>query len=268
MTMNIYQSLNKMINTIEEQLEEEIDYQELAKIMGTTKPMLERLFSLLCGLTLTEYIRKRRLSCAGVDLATTNLRVIDIAVKYQYDNPTSFSRAFTKFHGMKPSEVKKQKIDLKNFPKLYFEEMIRKHENISYDIVRKKKFTLYGVGIKTDDHNISKDAPIFFGKMKNKYEKKHGRIPYGMVSYEDRFKSDLYEYWILYDKKIEGFEKVEFPESKWLVFHIPSQEAEDIQKVSNKFYYEFLPSAKYHLRRLPELEYYYEDKTDFLIPID
>jgi len=268
MPMNIYQSLNEIINTIEEQLEEKIDYQALAKILGTTKPTLERLFSLLCGMTLSTYIRKRRLSLAAVDLITTNLRVIDVALKYQYENSTSFSRAFTKFHGIKPKDAKKQKLGLKNFPKLHFEEKIREYENIPYDIIRKQKFALYGVGMKTDDANISKDAPQFFSQMKKKYEKVYGRIPYGMVSYEERFQSDQYEYWILYDKEIPGFEKIVFPESNWLVFHMNTQNAKEIQRVSHQFYYEFLPSTKYHVRRLPELEHYYESQTDFLIPID
>lgn len=266
--MNIYKALNEITLYIENHLDEKIDYKDLAKILGVNQSSMECVFSLLCGITVTEYIRKRRLSCAGVDLVTTNLRVIDIALRYQYENPTSFSRAFTKFHGIKPTSARKNSKGLKNFPKIHFNESTIDNANISYDIVEKEKFTLYGVGMQTDDAHISKDAPAFFSKMNQKYNNKYGSIPYGMVCYEKRFCSDNYEYWILYDKKIPEFKKVPFPKSKWLVFHIPSQEAEDIQKVSHQFYFEFLPSAKYHLRTLPELEFYYEDKTDFLIPIE
>lgn len=266
--MNIYKALNEMIAYIEQHLDEKIEYEQLSKILGVDKEMTKRLFGLLCGITLSEYIRKRRLSAAGVDLINSNLRIIDIALKYGYENPTSFSRAFTLFHGVKPSEIRKNPKGLKNFPCLHFKENKVNQTDITYDIIKKDTFTLYGLGIKTDDNHISKDAPNFFSKMRKKYEMDHGPIPYGMVSYEQRFSSDNYEYWILYDKEIEGFKKITFPKSKWLVFHIPSQKAKEIQKISYQFYYEFLPSAKYKLKRLPELEHYYNGITDFLIPIE
>ncbi len=266
--MNIYKALNDMISYVEKHLDEKIDYQVLAKILGTNSAAMENLFSLLCGITLKEYIRKRRLSCAGVDLVNSHLRIIDIAIKYQYDNPTSFSRAFTKFHGIKPKDARKNLTGLQNFPKIHFDERLINNSNISYDIVEKEAFTLYGIGVKTNDATISKDAPQFFSIMKRKYQSIYGPIPYGMVYYESRFCSDNYEYWILYDKEIPEFHSVVFPKSKWLVFHIPSQEAEEIQKISHQFYFEFLPSVKYRLKPLPELEYYHDNETDFLIPIE
>ena len=86
---------------------------------------MQRLFSMITGISISEYIRKRRLSNAGYDLYENNLRIVDIAVKYQYDNATSFSRAFEKFHGIKPSLVNKE-TNLKNFPRIVF------NENVNY----------------------------------------------------------------------------------------------------------------------------------------
>ena len=73
---------------------------------------------------------------------------------------------------------------------------------------------------------------------------------------------------MLWNKKIPGFEKVEIPKSKWLIFPIHSTNAKDIQKASNDFYFKFLPSSKYNLRDIPELEYYHDGVTDFLVPIE
>ena len=82
------------------------------------------------------------------------------------------------------------------------------------------------------------------------------------------FGSQNYEYWILYCKKIDEFTKHLFPKSKWIKFEINSQDSKDIQAMSRKFYNEFLPSCKYNLKDLPELEYYHDGITDFLIAIE
>ena len=89
-----------------------------------------------------------------------------------------------------------------------------------------------------------------------------------MILYEDRFNSNNLEYWILWKEEIKEFGKIEIPKSKWLIFHIPNTEAKDIQKKIHEFYCDFLPSCKYNLSNLPELEYYHDGVTDFLVPIE
>ena len=89
-----------------------------------------------------------------------------------------------------------------------------------------------------------------------------------MVVYQKRFKSDYLEYWVLYDKKINEFEKYIIPKSKWLVFKIPSQNEKDIQEMSHKFYAKIVPVLKYNLKDSPELEYYHDDITEFWISIE
>lgn len=92
--MNIYQILNEITEYIDNNLEKKIEYSKLSKIMGVSEYTMKRIFSLLTNQSLSEYIRKRRLSTAGYDLYYTKNKIIDIAMKYQYDNATSFSRAF------------------------------------------------------------------------------------------------------------------------------------------------------------------------------
>ncbi len=91
---------------------------------------------------------------------------------------------------------------------------------------------------------------------------------YGMVEYKDKERFYVKSYWVLYDKEIKGLEKKIIPKSKWILIKINSQEAEDIQRVSKMFYYDFLPCCKYNLRSLPEIEHYHDSITEFLIPIE
>lgn len=266
--MNIYKNLNEVINYIENNLENEIEYEKLARILGVNEYTMKSIFSVICNLSLAEYIRKRRLSNAGFDLYQGNEKVIDIAQKYQYESATAFSRAFEKFHGMKPSNVKNQPEGLKIFSKLIFDENVKENKNVEYSILEKEEMTLYGKGVQTDFCRISKDAPQHFTNMKTKYFEKYGTIKFGMVVYEDRFESKNCEYWVLYDKEIAEFEKYVIPKSKWLKFNILSQEAKQIQEMSQVFYAEILPVLKYNLRDIPELEYYHDGITEFLVPIE
>lgn len=161
--MNIYKSLNDITKYIDDNLEEEIDYNVLAKMLGVNVYTMKRMFSLIVGVTLSDYIRKRRLSNAGYDIYNNKMKVIDVAFKYNYENSTSFSRAFENFHGIKPSMVVKE-TKLKNYPRIIFDEKIKVYEPIDYEIIERGELVLYGLGIETNNDNISKDAPMFFEK--------------------------------------------------------------------------------------------------------
>lgn len=263
--MNIYKSLNNVTGYIEENLEEKIEYEALARMLGVNAYTAQRLFSMIVGVGMSEYIRKRRLSRAGYDLYVGDLRVVDVAMKYQYDNATSFSRAFEKFHGIKPSQVRKE-TKLKDFPRITFDESMNPTAELDYEIVQLDRMDLYGVGMDTDNERIGDAAPKFFKQIWREHYEKLGAITYGMVTY-DTEREYSQKYYCLYEKDVDGFEHIALPKSKWLRFRIDSQNPKEIQDVSHLFYEKFLPSAKYDLRDLPELEYYHDDVTDFLVPI-
>ncbi len=263
--MNIYKSLNEITKYIDNNLENTIEYEVLAKMLGVNIYTMQRLFTMIAGITLSDYIRKRRLSNAGYDLYENNQKIIDIAVKYQYGNATSFSRAFEKFHGIKPSFVNKQ-TKLKNFPRIIFNENINITTELDYEIITLDEMSLYGISITTSIAEIGKEAPLFFTQTENKYLKKYGNVKYGMITYDIK-REEIQKYYCLYDEKVKEFEHIKIPKSKWLRFRINSQNPKEIQEVSHKFYSEFLPSVKYNLKELPELEYYHDNITDFLIAI-
>lgn len=115
--MDWIQGIQNAINFIEEHIGEKIDYEELAKTAYSSSYHFQRVFGIMCGITIGENIRRRRLTLAGNDLLTSNETVTEIALKYGYNTPESFSRAFRQFHGIKPSQVKKAR-SLNTFPRL------------------------------------------------------------------------------------------------------------------------------------------------------
>lgn len=265
--MNVYHALNEMTGYIEEHLTDRIDYHVLANILGVNEYTMKSLFSLLCDMSLSDYIRSRRLSDAGYDLYSGTDKVIDVAIKYGYNNATSFSRAFERFHGMKPGEVRKNPKQLKNFPRLTFQENTIVPDAIEYRILELEELVLYGIGFQTSCEAIRQEVPDFFERMQQQYCF-HGNVDYGMTVYADRFEHGDCEYWVLWKNYAEGLQEYRIPGSKWLAFSIPTDEAEDIQARIQQFYFQFLPSCKYNLRDLPELEYYHDNKTEFLVSIE
>ena len=188
--------------------------------------------------------RNRRLSNAGQELYLKDEKIIDIALKYQYNNATAFSRAFEKFHGIKPSEVKKNPERLRIYTKIHFNEINEQSKNIEYRIIEREQITLYGKYKYTDNKQIFEDAPKFYEEMESKY----GEAPYGIVEYKDRERLYVKAYWILYNEKFEGLEPYTIPKSNYILIKIKSQKAKEIQEVSQIFYHDFLPSCKYNFK--------------------
>ena len=104
--MDWIQGIQRAIDYVEANITEDIDFEEAAKAAYSSPFHFQRVFGILCGFSLGDYIRMRRLSLAGEELSKGNAKIIDIALKYGYDTPESFSRAFTRFHGIAPSEAK------------------------------------------------------------------------------------------------------------------------------------------------------------------
>lgn len=262
--MNIYKELNHIIEYIETHLEGEINIKEIYTKVGMTEYTFQRIFAVIANISLSEYIRNRRLSNAGQELYYSKDKIIDIAIKYGYNNPTSFSRAFEKFHGIKPSEVRKHPESLRMYTKLHFNEQYELNESIEYKIIEKEEMTLYGNYIYTDNKSIKIDAPQYY----REYEKKYGKPIFGMIEYYDRERIRVKAYWVLYHENKEKMKKIIIPKSSWIQIRINSQKPEDIQHISEIFYKEFLPNCKYNFKDIQELEFYHDDITDFLVPIE
>lgn len=136
--------IQNAIDYIEEHITEELDYKVIASKSFSSSFHFQRMFSILCGYTLGEYIRNRRLTLAGAELATGGNRVIDVAFKYGYDSPESFTKAFQKFHGMTPSQARSGGAMLKAFSRLSIKVSLEGGNVMTYRIEQKKAMTLTG----------------------------------------------------------------------------------------------------------------------------
>ncbi len=263
--MNIYRALNQITAEIEQHLDDAIDYDSLATHIRANSDIMRRLFTLITGISLSEYIRKRRLSRAASDLITSHPKLIDLAIKYGYNNPQSFSRAFTAFHGVKPSNVT-ENTPLKDFPRLVFNESPANNPDLTYEVISRPAFTLYGGHVDTDNNKISRDAPRFFAKYQREHLAKHGRPNFGMITYNPT-REVCQAYYVLYKTPIPDAEQISLPAHRWLKLTVPNHRARDIQILSHQFYGSFLPSSTYAIDDLPELEYYHDNITEFWAPI-
>lgn len=135
--------MENAVTYIETHLTETIDYEQVAAQSYSSSYHFQRVFGIWCGITLGEYIRRRRLSLAGAALASGRIKVVDAALKYGYENPDSFARAFKKFHGVLPSQAKAG-APLKSFPRLQISDGTKGELPMDYKIEKKPKMILTG----------------------------------------------------------------------------------------------------------------------------
>jgi len=136
--------MQRAIDYIEANLTEEIDYEKVAAESFSSSYHFQRVFGILCGITLGEYIRMRRLSVAGAELAAGNIKVIDAALKYGYDSPDSFAKAFRKFHGITPSMARTDGTVLRSFSRLSVKISLEGGNTMNYRIEEKSPMILTG----------------------------------------------------------------------------------------------------------------------------
>lgn len=134
--------IQQAVEYVEDHIMESIDYEEAAKRAFASSFHFQRIFSIVCGFTLGEYIRWRRLSLAGRELLCSDEKIIDIALKYGYDTPEGFSRAFTRFHGIAPSQVKSNGAVLKSFSRLFVKLILSGGTIMDYRIETKQAFKM------------------------------------------------------------------------------------------------------------------------------
>ena len=132
-------TIQKAIKYIEDHLLKDINYEDVAKYVNTSSYEFHRTFSFLTGFTISSYIRNRRLSLAAIELMETDDKIIDIALKYGYETSESFTKAFSRFHGVAPKYVKENSVKLKLFNPIVIKLYIEGGKSMDYKIVQTKK---------------------------------------------------------------------------------------------------------------------------------
>lgn len=266
--MNGLGPLNDAIQYIEERLTEEIDMKEAARRAYCSEYHFTRMFSFLAGIPLSEYIRRRRLTLAAQELGEGKSRIIDVAVKYGYQSPDSFARAFQQLHGINPSEARALSPSLKAFPRMSFQLTIQGGEAMQYRLVEKEAFRIAG---------LYKRVPIVFhgenpgiaAMTKQLTPELIARLkglsnvePQGMISasvnfsegrMEEKGELDHYIGVATTSADTDSLTVLEVAASQWAVFEAVGQFPETLQNVWGRIYSEWFPSTDFELAPGPEI---------------
>ncbi|MGH0052139.1 MAG: AraC family transcriptional regulator [Sphaerochaetaceae bacterium] len=272
-TMQWIERLNEALYYIEEHLEGEISYEKAARLANCSTYHFQRMFTYIAGVPLGEYIRRRRLTKAALALQQGQ-KVLDVSLRYGYDSPTSFTRAFQTLHGVNPSEAKKEGAALKAFPKISFSLTIKGDQEMEYRIERKETFQVTGVSLKLekDMEENMKTIPQFWNKktMDGTIPKlcallKPGQGLFGLCTNTDD--KDYWLYTIGIETKeeppIEGMEIQEVEASLWAIFPGRGAMPKVIQEVEKRIMTDWLPTSGYELSKGVDVEVYLsEDPSD------
>lgn len=246
--MNWVEVISKALSYIETHITEDITVEDIAKEVNISAYYFQKGFSMLCGLTVCEYIRNRRLSLAGNELTTTKNKIIDIAFKYGYESPDSFTKAFTRFHGVTPSMVQKGHKILKTFAPLKIKLSIEGGYIMDYKIVKKEAFQVIGNSQMFSYANPQKEIPEFWN---NHYREGKGRYVQGMfgINIDESMEQNTFEYLIadIYDSDKEvpdGFVLKTIPAFTWAIFPCVGSMPKALQYVNVKIFSEWLPALK------------------------
>lgn len=268
MTVDLLQNMNNAMKFIEENLTNDIDFKEVARLACCSEYHFKRMFSFLAGITLSEYIRRRRLTLAAFELRNHQVKVIDVAVKYTYNSPDSFTRAFQNLHGITPSEARNNGSSLKAYPPMTFQLSIQGGDEMNYRIEEKAAFRIVG---------IYKRVPILFKGINPEiaamwksldentiYELKKlsNTEPMGLLSASTNFsegrmeeKGELDHYiGVATTKECPNhLTSLEVAASTWAVFEVVGPFPDTLQNVWGRIYSEWFPSSNYEQTKGPEI---------------
>jgi AraC family transcriptional regulator len=276
-------NMNHAIDFIEQNLDKEIDFKKVAQIACCSVYHFQRMFSYIANIPLTEYVRRRRMTLAAFDLQNSSVKIIDLALKYGYDSPEAFSRAFLALHGVTPTTARKRGTNIKAYPRITFQITVKGDSEMNYRIEQKEAFQVYGIEriFDTQDCNHLKDVPNFWmealctGEYDRLVKSTGSDDPYqnelcainSICGYRDlqgtKFSYMLFAFRTT-ESTVDGYKIVDIPESTWAIFRNEPHSMEDtstaIQTLNSRIYTDWLPTANYDKLDGYELEMYYQTK--------
>ncbi len=257
--MDWIRGLQRAIDYMEAHVTESVDYDIIARQMNVSAFYFQRIFTMVCGFPPSEYIRCRRLTLAGSELLGGDVKIIDTALKYGYDSPEGFSRAFTRFHGVTPNTTKKGNVTLKSFSPLKITITLKGGKSMNYKIIEKEAFCVLE---KVETHSVVTDE--------NKYEisdfwdkaKADGTVQTLVnsladgkknlmgICYGDAADGGTFEYSIAAECNENctipaGYRMRNIVAGTWIVFECTGSMPDAIQQTWPRISTEFFPTADY-----------------------
>lgn len=270
--------MNLAMHYIEANLMDEIDFQEAAKLACCSEYHFKRMFSFLSGFTLSEYVRRRRLTLAALELHSSNIRIIDIAVKFGYDSPDAFTRAFQRLHGVTPTEARNTGVKLKAVPPMTFQLTIQGGNEMDYRILEKEAFHIAGIRkrISLIYKGVNPEIAAMWKSLSENDIRELKQLssiePTGLLSASVNFEEGRLEGGTL-DQYIgvatnnqipQRWEAFSVPASTWAVFTAVGSFPEALQNVWGRIYSEWFPTSGYELNEGPEI--LWNESKDLTLP--
>ncbi|WP_040951835.1 AraC family transcriptional regulator [Gorillibacterium massiliense] len=264
--MEWVERMNQAIDYIENHLCDDIDYEELSRIAACPAGLFQRMFIHTTDVSLSEYIRRRKLTCAAYDIQNTTSKMIDISMKYGYESSDAFCVAFKRMHGVTPTMARQTVTKLKSYMRLSFTLSIKGDVEMNYQVVEKGPFKVAGKIVTSSlENNIT---PQFWDTCKHDgtVEKliEIGVEPHTLGVCFGFNEQGVNDYMVgietLLDH-VDGMEMRSFPRSKWLVFEAIGPIPHALSDTWKRIYGEFLPQSVYRQSDLPTLEVYFGDET-------
>lgn len=250
--------MNAVIDYLEAHLCDEIDTQELSRIIACPFSVLQRWFAPITGIQLSEYLRRRRLTCAAYELQNTDRRVLDIAIKYGYDSADAFTAAFKRMHGLAPAEARKPEVSLKFYSRLTFTLMITGVNEMNYKVIEKASFDVLGVRRTTPYGGGTWSVVKADGTMERMKTLCSHACDLGLCFGFDSEGNNDYMCGVEYEgTDVPGFERYRYPGATWLVFTARGPiSGGTLGAVWKRIYGEFMPHSEYRQIDLPTIERY------------
>ncbi|MDQ0207682.1 AraC family transcriptional regulator [Alkalicoccobacillus murimartini] len=263
------ESMQKAIHYIENHLTENLILTNVAQEAHVSVSHFQKTFYILTGITVGEYIRKRRLTQAGHELKRESSKIIDIALKYGYETPEAFSKAFKNQHGITPKEARNPLSVIKTYNQLVIKVTLKGEEPMNYHITERNSFTL--VGIKRRFSITENGAPAITAFWD---ESNHNGTTDEILSIADPSSGSLFgacapisedhnEEYLDYYIAVESnqtvpahFDTLVVPSSKWAVFEAKGPASKVVHETTQRIYEEWFPTSGYTLSPIPELEVY------------
>lgn len=265
--MEWFKRMADALEYMEHHMEEPFDAAKISKAAYSSPFHFQRMFHMLTGVTAAEYVRKRKLTLAAQELAVSGAKVLDIALKYGYDTPESFSKAFRKVHGIPPSAVRETGASLKAFPRISFQLSLKGDQEMDYRIVEKEAFQVVGKlhSVSTRDGENLRRIPQFWldCNKDGTYDRLCGLRTENEVlglCLDIRQEEERFNYMIAVNGSDKGtnddFTVREIPASTWAVFHSVGPMPGAIQKVWSRIYQEWFPATGYEHAGTADMEVY------------
>ncbi len=265
--MDWLNSMNAALDYIEKHLDDEIDIDIAARIARCSTFHFQRMFSYIADVPLSEYIRRRRMTLAAFALQSCDAKVIDISLKYGYDSPTAFNRAFQSVHGITPSAAKKTGAPLKAYPPISFKITIKGEAEMNYRIEKKDAFRIVGIKrhFSGEIEDSYKKVPIFWQETMQsgvipRMCELINKEPIGLLGISTEcFKDFDYFIAVATDKQTpKDMEEYIIPECLWAIFECVGAMPEAIQNMQKRIATEWLPTSGYEYANAPDIEVYPE----------